>query len=296
MSAPVDVAKLRGGPLQRYGGKGRNAPRIVPHFARAFAFADACVGAGGVLFALPASVYPRRAVNDADGRLIGFFRVLRDRPEELERACALTPYSLAEFTAALARSDDPVEDARRVWVLGRQGFGGKAKTPGDWGRNPKQAAGRHAIWNPSKAVAKLDALHVYARSLLDVAIDCIDGAAFVDKWGQPGTMVYVDPPYVAATRKGARDYLHELDDAGHRRFAVACHGAVARGAKVCVSGYASDLYADLYAGWRRVDLDVALHGTRHASGQRRTESLWMSYPAADEIGAGPLALAEGAPE
>lgn len=288
MNAALDTTRLRGGPLQRYGGKGNNAPRIVPHFARAANYAEACLGAGGIFFRVPEGTYARAAVNDLDASLVGFFRALRDQPDELARLCSLTPYSRSEFAAALIRSDDPLEEARRVWVRGRQGYGGKAGCVGDWGRNP----GDVTPWNPTGAVTKLDALHAYARRLLHVAIDCIDGAEFIAKWGREGTMVYVDPPYVASTRKGDA-YLHEMNDDGHRRFAAACHGAVERGARVCVSGYASDLYNDIYAGWRRVDFDVPLKSARHRVGLRRTESLWMSYPASEEIGAGPLSLTEG---
>lgn len=288
MNAALDTTRLCGGPLQRYGGKGNNAPRIVPHFARAANYAEACLGAGGIFFRVPEGTYARAAVNDLDASLVGFFRALRDQPDELARLCSLTPYSRSEFAAALIRSDDLLEEARRVWVRGRQGFGGKAGCVGNWGRNP----GGGKAWNPTSAVTKLDALHAYARRLLHVAIDCIDGAEFIAKWGREGTMVYVDPPYVASTRKGDA-YLHELNDDGHRRFAAACHGAVERGARVCVSGYASDLYNDIYAGWRRVDFDVPLKSARHPNGQRRTESLWMSYPASEEIGAGPLSLTEG---
>ena len=288
MNAALDTTRLRGGPLQRYGGKGNNAPRIVPHFARATNYAEACLGAGGIFFRVPEGTYARAAVNDLDAALVTFFRVLRDQPDELARLCSLTPYSRSEFAASLARSDDPMEEARRVWVRGRQGFSGIAVCAGNWGRNPSVSA-----WLPSCAVTKLDALHAYARRLLHVAIDCIDGAEFIAKWGREGTMVYVDPPYVASTRKGDA-YLHELNDDGHRRFAAACHGAVERGARVAVSGYPSALYDALYAGWRRINLDVALHGKRHSNGQRRTESLWMSYPASEEIGAGTLALTEGA--
>jgi len=288
MNAALDTTRLRGGPIQRYGGKGVNAPRIVPHFARAESYAEACLGAGGVFFRVPEGTYARAAVNDLDASLAGFFRALRDQPDELARLCSLTPYSRSEFVAALDHSDDPLEEARRVWIRGRQGFSGKANCDGDWGRGTDP----HGAWPPLKCVTKLDALHAYARRLLHVAIDCIDGAEFIAKWGREGTMVYVDPPYVASTRKGDA-YLHELNDDGHRRFAAACHGAVERGARVAVSGYPSALYDALYAGWRRVDIDVALHGTRHPNGQRRTESLWMSYPASEEIGAGPLSLTEG---
>lgn len=38
-------------------------------------------------------------VNDLDGDLISFWRVLRDRPADLARVCALTPHARAEFEA-----------------------------------------------------------------------------------------------------------------------------------------------------------------------------------------------------
>jgi len=292
MNAALDTTKLRGGPIQRYGGKGTNAQKIVPHFAHATTYVEACMGAGSVFFRVPAAAYQRRAVNDIDDRLVTFFRVLRDRPEDLVRACSLTPYSLTEFTAALARSEDPLEEARRVWVLGRQAFAGIARTPGNWGRTLSHdtAAGG---WGPSGATTKLDSLHLYARSMLNVAIDCIDGAAFIEKWGRKGAMVYVDPPYLPELMACGGGYRHDASTEDHHRFAAACRGAVERGARVCVSGYASDLYNDIYAGWRRVDFDVPLKSARHTRGQRRTESLWMSYPASEEIGAGPLSLTEG---
>lgn len=288
MNAACDTTRLVGGPFKRFGGKGHNAPRVVPHFARAKVYAEACLGAGGIFFRVPDGTYARAAVNDLDASIATFFRVLRDQPDELVRRCSLTPYSRSEFAAALARSDDPMEEARRVWIRGRQGFSGIAVCAGNWSRDPGAP-----VWQPALSVTKLDALHAYARRLLHVAIDCIDGAEFIAKWGREGTMVYVDPPYVASTRKGDA-YLHELNDDGHRRFAAACREAVARGARVAVSGYPSALYDDLYAGWRRIDIDVALYGTRHAGGMRRTESLWMSYPASEEIGAGSLTLTNGA--
>ena len=74
-----------------------------------------------------------------------------------------------------------------------------------------------------------------------------------------------------------------MTDADHRRLAAACHGAVERGAKVAVSGYPSRLYEELFAGWRRIEVDVPLYGARDTKGQRRTECLWMSYPEAESF-------------
>lgn len=273
-----DTSGLVGGPITRNGGKGLNGPRLLPHLAPAKVYAEPFFGAGGMFFRVPPGTYEREAVNDLDASLVTFFRVLRDRTDELARACEFTPYARAEFIAALEHSDDPLEEARRVWVRHRQGLAGAAKTAGDWGRFPGAAHG----WGPSETCSKLAALRTYAARLRGVAIDSIDGAEFVDKWGQSATFVYCDPPYVAASRTGTT-YAHEMTDDDHRRLAAACRGAVERGAKVAVSGYPSALYDELFAGWRTIEVDVPLYGARDTKGQRRTEVLWMSYPAAESF-------------
>lgn len=263
------------GPIWRYGGKGLVAPKLIPHFARAQLWVEPFFGAGGVFFQLPDRVYQRYAVNDLDSSIITFFRVLRDRPDDLVRMCELTPYAREEFIACLPKSDDPLEEARRVWVRGRQGFAGKASSKGDWAR---PSSGK---WYPSMATEK--DLRAYAKSLRNVAVDCIDAQEFVAKWGGEGVFVYNDPPYAPEARKG-ESYEHELTADDHRALAAELHAAVGRGAKVAVSGYPSTLYSELFSGWRTVEFDVALNGTRDATGMRRTEVLWMSYQESDSIG------------
>lgn len=236
-------------------------------------------GAGGLFFKIPPGTYKREAVNDLDASLITFFRVLRDRPDDLVRVCEATPFARMEFATCLERSDDPLEEARRVWVRSRQGFAGKATTIGDWGRNP----GDHPGWNPGSTEGKLTLLRAYAARLRPVAIDCLDAVDFAETWGQSATAIYCDPPYVAESRRGDV-YEHEMDAAHHRRLAAALHAAVVRGSRVAISGYPSALYDELFAGWRTVTHDVALHGTRDAKGARRTEVLWCSYPETEALG------------
>jgi len=261
-------------PLIRFGGKGKNAHHLIPHFPRAVLYAEPFFGAGGLFFRLPPGMYERETVNDLDASLVTFFRVLRDRPEELQRVVDLTPCARDEFAAALEHSPDELEEARRVFIRSRQGFAGQAGNVGNWGR----AAGDVDEWMPTKSVRTADRLPLYARRLRNVAIDSIDGAEFVRKWGKAGTFLYCDPPYVPETRKGSGDYRHEMTAEDHRRLAAELHAAVERGAKVALSGYPSALYDELFPGWRCERFDVPLHGTRHPDGARRVECLWMSYP------------------
>lgn len=271
-----DTSNFIGGPIPRHGGKGLLAPKLIPHFARAKSYVEPFFGAGSIFYRLKPGLYQREAVNDLDKALITFFRVLRERPDELVNACEITPYARDEFLLALERSEDPLEEARRVWVRYRQGFAGMDSS---WGRN----TGDCSFWAPSAASSKLASLRVYAARLRDVAIDNIDAIEFIEKWGSENVAIYCDPPYVAESRKG-ECYEHEMDTDHHRRLAVALHAAVAKGAKCCVSGYPSELYSkELFPAWRTVEFDVALNGTRDATGMRRTEVLWCSYPAEDSF-------------
>lgn len=281
MTVAVDTTSLQGGPIVRYGGKGQIAPRLIPHFASARTWVEPFFGAGGMFFALPPGLYDREAVNDLDHSLVTFFRVLRDRTQDLVRACELTPYAREEFRRALRRSSNPLEEARRVWVRSRQGFSGTGGSVGRWGRDTNHGG----PWKAGQSETKLASLREYAARLRLVEIDGIDACDFVARWAGEGAFVYADPPYLATARRGAA-YAREMDDAAHERLASALRDAVRQGAKVAVSGYPSVLYDELYAGWRRFEftVDPKIGRVGRAKGRTRTECLWMSYAERDELG------------
>lgn len=80
-----------------YGSKARLAPTIaalaagLPHRV----YIEPYASSAAALFARPRA--PVEIINDLDGPGGHFFRVLRDHPAELARACQLTPYSRAEY-------------------------------------------------------------------------------------------------------------------------------------------------------------------------------------------------------
>jgi hypothetical protein len=71
-------------------------------------------------------------VNDLDGDLMTFWRILREQPDDLARVCAMTPHSRAEYQAAWPIPDDvsDLERARLVWVKLSQGRGGGSAVDG----------------------------------------------------------------------------------------------------------------------------------------------------------------------
>lgn len=86
----------------------------------------------------------------------------------------------------------------------------------------------------------------------------------------PGTLHYVDPPYLPETRSRIRGYRHEMTREDHIALAEVLHGL--RGA-VMLSGYPAPLYEELYQGWYREEREARADGAH-----LRTEVIWANRP------------------
>lgn len=259
-----------------YGGKGRLAPSwIVPNLPEHRVYVEPFAGSAAVLFA-KAPVH-HEILNDLDGAIVNFYRVLRERPDDLERAVRLTPYSREEY--ALADFDAPdldeVERARRWWVRSTQGFRQSATRQTGWSISTAQNTPRmHQLTRRIERFAEI------AERLRHVFIENIDGLAVIERYGaDPTACLYVDPPYLRCTRSAPTCYRHEFqEDHQHRDLAEALH---ATKAAVVLSGYPSALYdEDLYAGWHRIERSITL---RAGNGRKTSlgdvvEVLWSNRP------------------
>ena len=115
-------------PVPYFGSKQTVAPWITSLLPDCGHYVEPYCGSLSVLLAKTPS--PMETVNDLDGELMTFWRVLRDRPEELIRVCAFTPHSRAEMLAAHEPATDELEQARRVWVRLSQSIGGQLRKNG----------------------------------------------------------------------------------------------------------------------------------------------------------------------
>lgn len=267
-------------PFAYYGGKVGLARRIVDLMPAHRVYMEPFLGSGAVLFAKRPAVH--EIVNDLDGNVVTFYRVLRERPDDLERACRLTPYARDEYEAADLDVDlDDLERARRFWVRVNQSF---AKT-----------AGRQTGWSittartqspPASVAGRLDRFAAAAERLARVIVEHCDAVDLIDRLATADTCIYADPPYLAATRRGRdrqrpADYGVDMGTAAeHERLADALH---ATPAAVVLSGYPSPLYDRLYGDWPRVDVPVTVHSSNAATSgrQKRVEVLWVNRPLDD---------------
>lgn len=256
--------------LRYHGSKHRLAPWIVQHLPQHTCYAETHAGSAGVLLTKPRSQL--EVYNDADGEVVNFFRVLRDRGGELARAVELTPFARAEYDLSYVPCEDPFEQARRFFVRCWQSRHGSSPVRSGWRFQRDVQKRNHSKRFAQEVERGEEALLNVAARLKGVQIECDDALNILSRYDAPTTVFYVDPPYLHETRvsieNGHTMYRHEMSDDDHRRLAEALHGIQGM---ALVSGYPSPLYDGLYSDWRLV--------TKRAhkeSGAFSMECLWLS--------------------
>jgi DNA adenine methylase len=250
--------------LRYHGGKWNLAPWIISNFPPHRVYVEPFGGAASVLLRKPQSY--AEIYNDLDGEIVNVFRVLREHPTEICRLLELTPFARAEFFRAYEKIDDPVEAARRTMVKSFMGFGSDSIRRKSGFRANSNRSGTTPAHDWKNYADMLP--HLIAR-LRSVVIEQRDGFELIAIHDREDTLFYVDPPYVHATRTSNNRYSHEMTDREHRELASCLHAV--RG-KVLLSGYASELYEELYGDWFCIRKSALADGARD-----RTENLWANY-------------------
>jgi DNA adenine methylase len=255
-----------------YGGKFSHLDWLLPLLPKAHHYCEPFSGSAAVLLNREPSAV--ETYNDIDGDVVNFFRMLRDRSEELVRAIALTPFSREEFHLAV-KADHGVNDlerARHFYIRARQARTGLAQTAtlGRWAncKNTSRAGMSGVV---SRWLGGLGALDDIATRLLRVQIENRPATDLIRLYDDQNTLFYCDPPYMHETRGDAKAYGFEMTTDQHWALVETleqCKG------KAAVSGYRCDAMDTWYKSWRRYDAPAKMI---HSTKQLRHECLWMNY-------------------
>ena len=270
------TAKPTKAPFGYYGAKLRIARQIInllpPHYAWVEGFC------GSAALTLAKSPVPIEVINDVDGEVVNLFEQLRNNPEKLCRAVALTPYSRAEHQLSRERENGlslaSLERARRFLVrtmmtvnaASGSSCSGFSFTQ-SYSRGKKEA--RVSRWynlpeRLEKTVERLRGVRVENRDACEIV------QMFQDR---PATLVYLDPPYFVK-----RQHKYAIDANNlefHSNLLEQCRRARCM---ILLSGYENDLYNKVLtrkSGWSKQFIETH---TRDTTGKEfaRTEVLWMN--------------------
>lgn len=253
-----------------FGGKRTMAPAIVTELGRHTQYFEPFCGSMSVLFAKNPS--QKETVCDLHGDLTNLARVVQ-HPEdgfwlfdELQRV--LFGQAILEDARAYLEADPPVYDRQRAyWYflacwMGRNGTAGTERVDYQIAVRWTKGGGSPTVrWR--NALRSMPAWH---ERLQNVVILNRDAFEILPRFeDDPGTAIYVDPPYMAQTRsKGAvkngrgGKYKHEFSHNGDM-FGPDDHTRLARilrtyrHARIVVSYYDCPLARELYDGWTFVD-------------------------------------------
>lgn len=239
------------------GGKWRMAPKIHQLIPAHTVWVELFCGSASVTMGKERSQV--EVINDVDGDVVNFFRVLQDDAltDQLMRRLIFTPYSRRVFRDLCdsPAPSDPVLRAWRFWTLARMCYGGyrpanrgsnfAGSTRGRWRRS---LSSRHQLGGDAATLHnKIDELDEFTERLRGVYIEDKDFAYILDRWDSDKTLFYVDPPYV-----GTEGYYDNgaFPAARHRELAYRLQRI--RG-KAIVSYYPCALVDELYpkARWTR---------------------------------------------
>ncbi len=246
---------LLNAPLKWHGGKRYLAPWILAHMIRHVHYVEPFAGGLAVLLAKEFEGVSE-VVNDSDGHLMNFWRVLASEKKfaDFVRIVQATPFSQEVFlnAEAMGDTDDSVERAVHFFVRCRQSRQGLCK---DFATLSKNRTRRNMNEQVSSWLTAVEGLAEVHDRLKRVVMLNDDAVAIIRKEDSPNTLFYLDPPYLHETRVTTQDYSQEMTEHDHARLIAALSGIEG---KFLLSGYPSALYDDAAAlnGWYRVEREI----------------------------------------
>ena len=130
--------------------------------------------------------------NDIDRDLITFYKLVKERPNDIIKRLAILPFSRELHDVAMKilqdKSADPVTKAAMLFYTVRTTFWGMRGEAGFAVAKTKSVAKQYA-----RAVASIVE---YAKRFRDVVLECRDFREVIKLYDSEKTLFYLDPPYI----------------------------------------------------------------------------------------------------
>jgi DNA adenine methylase len=262
-------------PFGYFGGKYFMADKLMPLFPEHKTYVEVFGGSGAILINKKPSEI--EVYNDIDGELYNFFKVIADEKlfKKFQEKISLLPYSREcyyEYRSIEPDKLDKAERAVRFYYLIKSTINGEYP-------NAKKGAGwRFSIdVNIPKYIRNsIDKLNLIHKRLSEVYIDNLDFRKLIANWDRPDTFFYLDPPYVASSRKSG-GYMFEMTDKDHNDLIDILLNIKG---KWLLSGYDNNIYNSRLSDFYRQDFNSFANSLRYRDKNNcpeRTETVWANY-------------------
>ncbi len=178
-------------PLTYYGGKQNLADKIISMLPKHRVYCEPFFGGGAVFFTKAPALL--EVINDNNGELINFYKVLKTQYKKLEKEIKCTLHSREYHQAAKIVLGYPqlfseVKRAWAIWTLANQSFasmlGSTWRCDIKKNSTPKRLDNKRVSFNEE-----------YAKRLEQTQIECRDALKIIQTWDSRDTFFYCDPPY-----------------------------------------------------------------------------------------------------
>lgn len=178
-------------PLTYYGGKQTLSKLIVSLIPKHKLYCEPFFGGGAVFFAKEPSNL--EVINDTNGHLINFYKVIQTNYNKLNKEIQNTLHSREHHQAAkivlgYPQLFDEIKRAWAIWTLANQSFGSKLN--GNWGFDKKENKSAKQLFAKRNNFTK----H-YVDRLDKVQIECRNALEVIQMLDSKDTFFYLDPPY-----------------------------------------------------------------------------------------------------
>jgi len=204
--------------------------------------------------------------NDVDGDIVQFFKIARERPDDLAEWAKRTPFSEELYNELVReyydgeRPPDTVERAGRWLYLRFSQFGGKYDHSAGFKRDqPRKKRGASNLW--ASVDERIDRI---ADRFQGVSIQNADYQSVIDKYDGEETVFYLDPPYLG------KEHTYRVGEFNHGELAEALAG---------IDGYALASYTDApdgYDDWTQLT-QTHQHESNNTKSVEVTERLFLNF-------------------
>lgn len=275
---PKPFLKFPGGKRGIIGELTSRLPKDWDHYFEPF------IGGGALFFELA----PLKAtISDINAELINTYKVVRDKPVELENVLRKMPYhpedmvkNKAFYEKLRALDRDPekwaafpdVKKAARMIYLNKTCFNGLYRVNSKGHFNSPMGDYKNPKIVDSVTLGDCS-LALQGRVIMNCSYDKI-----IWKVGE-GDFVYLDPPYLPIT-KTANFTSYSADGFNyedHQKLAEHCRKIDERGGKFMLSNSNSDIAKELYQGFNIEVIAAPRAINRDATGRKGTDILVRNY-------------------